>query len=103
MRHSTPQGQICKIIRHSMNQDFWQIERKGVEMNSRRKNPYPPETTVVRENLEKRIRERSARVGIIGLGDVGLPLALEMGKAGFEVTGIDIDGSKAECGNAGNS
>lgn len=55
------------------------------------------------EELEQKIRDRSARVGIIGLGYVGLPLALEMGKAGFQVTGIDIDISKAESVNAGKS
>ena len=55
------------------------------------------------EELEQKIRDHSARVGIIGLGYVGLPLALEMGKAGFQVTGIDIDISKAESVNAGKS
>jgi UDP-N-acetyl-D-mannosaminuronate dehydrogenase len=54
------------------------------------------------KDLEQKIRDRTARAGIIGLGYVGLPLALEMGKAGFQVTGIDIDISKAESVNAGN-
>jgi UDP-N-acetyl-D-glucosamine dehydrogenase len=72
-------------------------------MNSRRKSPYTMETATIRENLEKRIRDRCARVGVIGLGYVGLPLVVEMAKAGFEVTGIDIDGSKAESVNAGKS
>jgi UDP-N-acetyl-D-glucosamine dehydrogenase len=62
-----------------------------------------PNGRSVGEVLEQKIRDRSARVGIIGLGHVGLPLALEMGKAGFQVTGIDIDGSKAESVNAGKS
>ena len=35
-------------------------------------------------------------MGVIGLGYVGLPLALELARAGFEVTGIDIDGEKVE-------
>ena len=51
-------------------------------MNSRRKNAYTPEPTAIGENLEKKICGHTARVGIIGLGYVGLPLALEMGKAG---------------------
>src|SRR4030095_13886598 len=71
-------------------------------MNSR-PNLYTPEPTAIGENLEKKIRDRSAQVGIIGLGYVGLPLALEMGKAGFQVTGIDIASSRAESVNAGKS
>lgn len=41
--------------------------------------------------LARRIRARTARVGIIGLGYVGLPLAVEFGKEGFRVTGVDLD------------
>jgi UDP-N-acetyl-D-glucosamine dehydrogenase len=41
--------------------------------------------------LKRRIDERSARVGVIGLGYVGLPLAVAVGRAGFTVTGFDID------------
>src|ERR1700690_857893 len=44
--------------------------------------------------LEEKIKNRTARVGIIGLGYVGLPLAMEFAKAGFEVTGIDVLESK---------
>ena len=47
--------------------------------------------------LERKIRDRSAKVGVIGLGYVGLPLAVEMARAGFEVTGIDIDSTKVQC------
>jgi len=36
--------------------------------------------------LEEKIKNRTARVGIIGLGYVGLPLAMEFAKAGFSVT-----------------
>ena len=42
-------------------------------------------------NLKEVISDRSADIGIIGLGYVGLPLACEFGSAGFNVTGIDID------------
>jgi UDP-N-acetyl-D-glucosamine dehydrogenase len=72
-------------------------------MNSRRRNPHTPQLNAVAENLEKKIRDRTARVGVIGLGYVGVPLVVEMAKAGFQVTGIDIDGSKAEAVNAGKS
>lgn len=41
--------------------------------------------------LRKRIEGKSARVGVIGLGYVGLPLAVEFAKKGFQVTGIEID------------
>ena len=40
--------------------------------------------------LSDKIRSRTARVGIVGLGYVGLPLAVEFAKAGFRVTGIDV-------------
>src|SRR3984893_1297357 len=40
--------------------------------------------------LEDKIKTHTARVGIIGLGYVGLPLAMEFAKAGFSVTGIDV-------------
>ena len=40
--------------------------------------------------LADKIRSRSAHVGIVGLGYVGLPLAVEFAKAGFTVTGIDV-------------
>ena len=53
--------------------------------------------------LEEKIRTRRAKVGIIGLGYVGLPLAVEFAKAGFEVTGIDLSDSKTERVNAGDS
>lgn len=53
--------------------------------------------------LEEKIRDRSARVGVIGLGYVGLGLAVEMGKTGFQVTGIDVDTEKVDSVNAGIS
>src|SRR5215470_5793928 len=53
--------------------------------------------------LGEKIRNRTARVGVVGLGYVGLPLAVEFAKAGFHVTGIDISGAKASRVNAGDS
>jgi UDP-N-acetyl-D-glucosamine dehydrogenase len=53
--------------------------------------------------LEDKIRTRRARVGIVGLGYVGLPLAVEFAKAGFAVTGIDISEEKTRRVNAGDS
>jgi len=49
------------------------------------------------------IREKKARVGIIGLGYVGLPLAVEFARAGFDVTGFDVDAAKVSDINAGRS
>ncbi len=44
--------------------------------------------------LKDKIAEKKAKIGIVGLGYVGLPLAVEMANAGFEVVGIDVDGEK---------
>src|SRR4051812_34846339 len=46
------------------------------------------------ENLLARLRARDARIGVIGLGYVGLPLAVEFARAGFPVTGFDVDPAK---------
>src|SRR3974390_141655 len=61
----------------------------------------PTQTTA--EILQEKIRSRSARVGIVGLGYVGLPLAVEFARAGFEVTGIDVSQTKADRVNLGDS
>jgi UDP-N-acetyl-D-glucosamine dehydrogenase len=50
-----------------------------------------------------RIRNKQAKVGIIGLGYVGLPLAVEFARGGFEVTGFDVDSAKVTEINAGRS
>jgi UDP-N-acetyl-D-glucosamine dehydrogenase len=55
------------------------------------------------EALREKIKSRTARVGIVGLGYVGLPLALEFAKAGFSVTGIDIHEEKVARLNWGDS
>src|SRR6185503_2401071 len=54
-------------------------------------------------NLKDKIRDRTAHVGVIGLGYVGLPLAVEFAKSGFDVTGFDVDESKITEINAGRS
>ncbi len=46
------------------------------------------------EELSDRIRSREARVGVVGLGYVGLPLAVEFARAGFPVTGFELDPEK---------
>ena len=52
--------------------------------------------------LEEKLRSKTARIGIVGLGYVGLPLAVEFAKAGFHVTGIDIQDSKVASLNSGD-
>ena len=59
--------------------------------------------TPLRRLSVRQLRTRRARVGIIGLGYVGLPLAVEFAKAGFTVTGIDLSESKTARLNAGES
>src|SRR4026209_544150 len=49
------------------------------------------------------IRTKQSRVGVIGLGYVGLPLAVEFARAGFRVTGFHIDESKNARINEGSS
>ena len=49
------------------------------------------------------VEKRELRVGIIGLGYVGLPLVLLFSQEGFRVTGFDIDAAKVDRLNAGGS
>ena len=53
--------------------------------------------------LEEKIKGRTAQVGILGLGYVGLPLAVEFAKAGYRVTGLDVSESKVAQINNGLS
>jgi UDP-N-acetyl-D-glucosamine dehydrogenase len=53
--------------------------------------------------LKEKIHNRQARVGIIGLGYVGLPLAVEFASHGFDVTGFDVDAWKVGEINAGRT
>jgi UDP-N-acetyl-D-glucosamine dehydrogenase len=54
-------------------------------------------------DVRSRIETRQARVGVIGLGYVGLPLAIEFASHGFDVTGFDVDEGKVDEINAGRS
>jgi UDP-N-acetyl-D-glucosamine dehydrogenase len=57
----------------------------------------------VASSLLDRITSRRARAGVIGLGYVGLPLAVELARAGFETVGIDLDADKVAAVNRGES
>jgi UDP-N-acetyl-D-glucosamine dehydrogenase len=53
--------------------------------------------------LEGKIRNRSAQIGIVGLGYVGLPLAMAFSEAGFKVLGFDVQQKRADWVNQGHS
>ena len=57
----------------------------------------------MKQILLKRIQEKSIIVGVVGLGYVGLPLAVEKAKAGFKTIGFDVQAEKVEMVNAGHN
>jgi UDP-N-acetyl-D-glucosamine dehydrogenase len=54
-------------------------------------------------DLREKIVSHSAKAGVVGLGYVGLPLAVEMAMIGYQVTGVDLMRDKVELVNAGSS
>ena len=56
-----------------------------------------------KETLIKKLKDKTATIAILGLGYVGLPLAVVFGEAGFRVTGIDPDSRKVDSLNQGVS
>lgn len=56
-----------------------------------------------KQRLLKRIADRQARIGIVGLGYVGLPLAVAFAKEGFTVVGVDLDARKVTALQRGES
>ena len=57
----------------------------------------------LKQELLKKIETRSIRVGVVGLGYVGLPLAVEKARAGFETIGFDVQDEKVNMVNAGHN
>ncbi|MCI9534285.1 MAG: nucleotide sugar dehydrogenase [Lachnospiraceae bacterium] len=57
----------------------------------------------MKERLLNKIKEKSIIVGVVGLGYVGLPLAVEKAKAGFKTIGFDVQESKVEMVNLGKN
>ena len=53
-------------------------------------------TLDTRQTLIEKLRNRTAKVAVVGMGYVGLPLAVVFAEAGFQVTGIDLDSRKVE-------
>ena len=54
-------------------------------------------------SLKNKVESKEAKVGVVGLGYVGLPIAVSLASAGFEVTGIDIDDDKISDIHSGRS
>lgn len=57
----------------------------------------------IKDTLLSRLQNREARLSIVGLGYVGLPLAVEFAEVGFNVIGLDIDAKKVDLLNKGES
>ena len=58
---------------------------------------------MAKEQILELIKTKKARIGVVGLGYVGLPLLTEFARAGYEAIGFEVDENKAEQINAGNS
>src|SRR5438874_11868915 len=67
------------------------------------RNQIAPQRSQLGRELKKKIRDRSAKVGVVGLGYVGLPLAVEMARKGYQATGIDLMREKVDAVNSGMS
>ncbi len=57
----------------------------------------------MKEKLLKKIEEKNVTVGVVGLGYVGLPLAVEKAKAGFKTIGFDVQKEKVDLVNSGHN
>ena len=90
---------MCRHFSTLLCYDSWRPERPYLYMPST--TTYTPPTSP--EELKQRISSKTARVCVVGLGYVGLPLAVEYAKAGFTVVGIDVSQSKVDSLNKGIS
>lgn len=99
MIRAAPVRERAQIGNREQNQTMKRSGSQGKRSESRRSRRDPG----FAEQLRERISSRTARVGIVGLGYVGLPLATEFARAGFRVTGIDVDSEKIAALNAGRS
>ena len=57
----------------------------------------------MKHELLKKIEEKTIKVGVVGLGYVGLPLAVEKAKAGFKTIGFDVQDEKVKLVNEGHN
>src|SRR5262249_34874394 len=82
----------------------WRSSSPVVKMSAPMPAPRrAPAARSASKTLEQRLENHTARLAVIGLGYVGLPLAVEMAQAGFEVVGIDIDEKRVKQLNQGQS
>ena len=58
---------------------------------------------MMKNEMLRKIEQREIVVGVVGLGYVGLPLAVEKAKAGFKTIGFDVQAQKVEMVNAGHN
>ncbi|MFN2597855.1 MAG: nucleotide sugar dehydrogenase, partial [Pyrinomonadaceae bacterium] len=58
---------------------------------------------MIKDDIKRLVGAREARVGVIGLGYVGLPLAAEFARRGFAAVGFEVDANKADAINRGES
>jgi nucleotide sugar dehydrogenase len=58
---------------------------------------------MIKDELKNHIADKTARIGVIGLGYVGLPLIIEFALKGFSTVGFEVDAKKTNDLNAGNS
>ena len=82
------------------------VSMKNPSRTARRstgRNPSRMTTSAVAASLLDAIRSRKARTGVVGLGYVGLPLAVEFAKAGYTAIGMDLDAAKVTAINEGRS
>jgi len=63
----------------------------------------PQDLPLLKETLLRRLRQREAVIGVVGMGYVGLPLALRYAEVGYQVVGFDIDEAKVQALNDGRS
>lgn len=80
---------------------IWALPKVLQKMNKTTVNP--EQQSGVASELAAKLVSRSARVGVIGLGYVGLPLAVAASRANFTVTGFDIDPAKIDAITTGRS
>ncbi|WP_300385195.1 nucleotide sugar dehydrogenase, partial [Clostridium sp.] len=59
--------------------------------------------SVLRDELLEKLNNRTAKVGVVGLGYVGLPLAVEKANAGYQTIGFDVQEAKIEMVNRGEN
>ena len=86
----SPRSDVSAIICSFAGFGYTTILRKGW-MASKKTTKH-----LTNAALFKKLEDQSAEVGIIGMGYVGLPLALSFAHCGFKVTGFDIDSDKVE-------